>query len=325
MLNRSKPILIILIALSMLVLSSCRSVPPSITETDGSANENTSAPPLDLDPDSRPRFTPGREALKEETGIAVKLHYLTDDGYMVPYKKYIEKQPGIARACLNLLIPGGEDQNELLRLGLNAPLPYGTEFTISIIDGEARVNLDMEAPVTSEKQARDIVAAVVNTLVGFATIDTVSISINGDKEIKNIGVYLPEKTEAIPMNIEDGAMMTAGNTHILTLYFPNRSSGIYVPVTRYVSEKPNIYRIVSALNQGTKFDGLMGIFPEGTLVLGAAEENGVLTVNLSKEFYEIEKRPGMYDVAMQSVLLSCMPYAKIDEIRFTVNGELFEP
>ena len=45
----------------------------------------------------------------------------------------------------------------------------------------------------------------------------------------------------------------------------------------------------------------------------------------AEDFEAIADTPGLYDLAMQTVLLTAMPYGSIDEVRFTVNGRLFEP
>ncbi|MBR4435231.1 MAG: GerMN domain-containing protein [Clostridia bacterium] len=308
------------------ILVSCGGVPASLTENGNGENYDiTTNFPLDLDPDSRLEHVGG--AVKADTAdtVCVKLHYLTDDGYMVPVRKNIEKQSGIARACLELLVDGGENRIELMKNGLVAPLPADSKFDIAIKNGEAIVDVKTETIIDSEDRARDIVTAIVDTLIEFKTVECVSITINGSRELTNLSVYLPEKSEQIPLNIEDSALMTAANTQEITLYFPNNSGSLLVPITRYIDAKPSIYAVVNALAAGTALNGLINVFPNGTLVLGAAQENGVLTVNLTKEFARITEIDGMYDLAMQAVLFSAAPYTMIDEIRFTVNGEPFEP
>lgn len=302
---------------------SCGGVPSSLMKnSNDDIYDKTTVIPLDLDPDRRPEHNTGKA---DNDTVCVKLHYLTDDGYMVPVKKYIEKQAGIARACLELLVDGVENRVELIKEGLVAPLPADSRFDIAIKDGEAIVDIKTDAAIDSEDKVRNIVTAIVDTLIEFKSVESVSITINGNRELKNLSVFLPEKSEQIPLNIEDSALMTAANMQEITLYFPNRSGSILVPITRYIAAKPSIYNAVNALASGTKLNGLVNVFPDGTLVLGAAQENGVLTVNLTDDFARINEIYGMYDLAMQAVLLTVMPYTKIDEIRFTVNGTPFEP
>ena len=67
------------------------------------------------------------------------------------------------------------------------------------------------------------------------------------------------------LNAEDGEISasTEGAT-ALTLYFPNQSASLNVPVTRYVEDGASIETAMRALIEGPQSDALRCCFPEGT-------------------------------------------------------------
>lgn len=319
-----------------LALSGCGDVPSGLTEqtalptltaapTETAGEGQTPAPNMDLTPNSA-NGSGMAEAQNGET-VRVTLHYITDEGFVLPVQERIEKQEGIARACLMKLIGSDENENFLKSRGLNAPLPKGTQFGLSIQDGEARVMFYGIEPPSSEEEAADVYASIVNTLLQFASVQRVSVYFSGSSEDENTPTP-PRGMESCALNVENEALETAagGGASALTLYFPNTSASLFVPVTRYVSPlNAGLCGAIAQLAKGTQLDGLRGCFPENTLILGAAIENGVLSVNCSSDFLGVNESPSLYSLAMQSVLLTARPFGSIDEIVFLVNGVPFEP
>lgn len=321
---------------AMLALSSCGGVPSGITEDRREPVQQstpleegaTPLPEMDLTPSSGGTIHEapvGTEAPNMET-IRVTLHYITDDGYVLPVRREIPREDGIAMACLSRLTKGTDDA-ELSLLGLNAPIPEGTRISLAIAGGEARVDLSGMPQMQSEESERALFASIVNTLTQFRSVDRVSITVNGQHGRTENGSALPTACTGIALNVEDDsvAASASGTLSELTLYFPNEQGSAFIPVTRYVNGESGLYASLSRLAGGTKLEGLRCCFPENTLILGAAIENGVLSVNCSGDFLKINEMPGLYSLAMQSALLTASPFGSIDEIRFLVNGAPFEP
>ena len=256
--------------------------------------------------------------------IRTTLYYVTDEGYILPVRAEIPWEEGIAKACLMKLVATPENSNVLKKEGLNAPIPAGTEIQLAIDEGEARVNLQNMPALSDYRAEQNLFTSVINTLTEFSSIKTVSVFINGSTAKTANGSDLPSHSGKLALNVENGAVAASGSAKPVTLYFPNGSGGLIVPVTRY-SESGGLYSAICALAAGTELPGLRGCFPENTLVLGAAIENGVLTVNLSKDFLSIAETPGLYGLAMHTVLLTAQPYGSIDEVVFTVNGTPYSP
>ena len=306
--------------------------PKSLFEETPSPLPATAAPGENpfADPSGRPAgseypFETGETATAEPgQSVRATLYYVTDEGYILPVSTVIPWETGIAKACLSRLIATAGNSNELKKLGLNAPIPAGTVIQLSIEDGEARVNLQNMPALADYREEQNLFVSVINTLTQFPSIDTVSVFINGSAARTANGSELPCGAGAYALNVENGDVAVSGSAKAVTLYFPNSSGSQFIPVTRYLSSD-GLYRAISALAEGTELPGLRGCFPENTLVLGAAIEGGVLTVNLSKDFEKIAETPGRYSLAMHTVLLTARPYGSIDEIRFTVNGVPYAP
>lgn len=321
---------------AMLALSSCGGVPSGLTEDGRSAAPSaatqlgaTHAPGLDLTPTSGGNIPnapdPTETPVKTDT-MRVTLYYITDEGYVLPVQQEIPKQDGIAAACLAKLSAENGD-TELKARGLNAPIPAGTGISLAIADGEARVDLSGAPKSASAQSERALFASLVNTLLQFRSVDRVSITLNGQSGRTESGNALPTACSSFALNVEDETVETsaAGEHAELTLYFPNEQGSAFIPITRYVNGEKSLYASLSGIASGTALAGLRSCFPENTLILGAAIENGVLNVNCSKDFLKINETPGLYSLAMHSVLMTASPFGSIDEIRFLVNGVPFEP
>ena len=70
-------------------------------------------------------------------------------------------------------------------------------------------------------------------------------------------------------------LLTSGSAKPLTLYFPNESGSLMIPITRYAEGSTDLYSCIQQLAAGTELRGLRSCFPENTLVLGAVIENGI--------------------------------------------------
>lgn len=315
-----------LIAASLIIpmlFTACR-FPPSLTEPDAtiSPTEEISleTPQAVWDPDANALEPPSENG---ERTIKKTLYFTADEGYLLPVSVEIPWEDGIAMACLTRLRGDGETGRRLIRNGLYAPIPAGTGIRLEVSGGEARVDLTGMSALPDSRSERNLFAAIVNTLIGFSSVDCVTVLLDGSGEATAHGVEPPKKSGRMDINTEDSELPTSGSAKALTLYFPNRAASHFIPVTRY-SGADGLYAAISALADGARLPGLIGCFPEGTIVLGAAVENGLLTVDLTADFKKIAETPGLYDLAMHTVLLTAERYAAIDEIRFTVNGVPFE-
>lgn len=310
-----KAVRVLLIMLSALLLfSGC-----------GEGKKNGSAGDAAL-PTESPTFSPSDEIPDAEaTFRRSTLYFLSDEGCLVPVTKLIPWEEGIAKACLSYMTGSPVNDEAAKALGLKTVIPEGTELTISISDGNALVDIGYLPKLPDAYSELSMVEAIVNTLVGFSTVNTVTVTKNGEGGRLENGTELPVRREAYLLNPENTELETAEGASPATLYFPNLSGAVTVPVTRYLDRTPTVYSVVSALVSGPRTRGLRSCFPEDTLLLGAALENGAVTVNFSEDFKSAAEVEGLYSLAVKTLYLTLGERFDFDSLIIQVNGERFEP
>ena len=295
-------------ALALLLLTGC--------VKDGAGTDETPAP------SNGPTELPSEEPLAEATFRRAVLYYLSDEGYIVPVTKLIPWEEGIARACLSYMTGSPENDSFARSMGLKTVIPEGARLTLAIKDGVAL--LDVSGAVFADgAEELHMLEAAVNTLVEFPTVKAVTVTVDGSGGITDHGVQLPVKSGAYPLNPEDGELATSAGACAATLYFPNDSGSLAVPVTRYMSGEPSVCNLAAALISGTSLKGLRSCFPDNTLLLGAAIENGVLTVDLSDDFKKVSDVEGLYELAKETLMLTIGERFDLESVRILVNGKEF--
>lgn len=324
MFNANKAIIALALVLALVFgLTACGQGTTLVEPPDATANvsdtpEGTTTP--------NPSVTPEATASPMPSDFRrATLYYRTDEGYMLPVSVEIPMEEGIAKACLSRLVSTPEMRLELQKQGLRPVIPEGTEIELNILNGTAIVNLVNMPALSTTEDEQAMFMAIVNTLVEFSTVDNVTIYFDGNDEQTQNGSNLPKNHGRFAINPENSELATSGSASPMLLYFPNESGSMCVPVTRYTESMVDLYSSIKALADGTKLAGLRSCFPENTLVLGATIENGILTVNLSSDFEQITNTVGLYDIASSVVLLTAQQFGSIDEVRFMVNGTVFEP
>lgn len=253
------------------------------------------------------------------------LYFLSDDGYIVPVTKLIPWEEGVAKACLSYMIGSEANDTAAAELGLNTVIPAGTALSISIADGNALVDLAGMPTLGSAERELFMIEAVVNTLTEFPTVSTVTITRDGKGGTLENGTELPVRHGKYPLNPEKTELSVSAGAEAATLFFPNISGSLTVPVTRYTSKSPSLYTLVSALIEGSESRGLMNCFPENTLLLGAALEGGTVTVNLSEDFKAAAKTEGMYSLAVRTLWLTLKERFDFERLKIQVNGVDYAP
>ena len=253
------------------------------------------------------------------------VYFRLDDGFIVPVTKLIPWEEGIARAALSYMVSTPINLSAAREMGLNTVIPDGVSFELSIIDGNAKVDISGLSPMQSREDEDDMLHAIVNTLVEFPTVSTVTVTRDGAGGALENGALLPVRQTAYALNPEEPELAANAAGEGVTLYFPNASGTLIVPVTRRMDEDSGLYGAVSALISGARSPRLLDCFPEDTLLLGAAMENGVVTVNLSDDFRAVEDSPGLFTLAYRTVMMSLAERYGITRLRFQINGVDYEP
>ncbi len=251
--------------------------------------------------------------------------YLADDnGYIVPVMKQIEWVEGIGALAVSQLIANPDCDAQLSFMGLNPILAEETTLSLSIKDKVATINLSKDAlSAYNPVDEMNKVTAVVNTLTEFATIDSVIIKQEGCKNSLPCGTDISKPFEALDINVVT-TLSTADieNASKLLLYFSNEGETAIVPVTKYVGGKADAFAAMSELVKGPGEGGLRSLFPQGTSLLGVTvDDNGIASIDFSKEFAEICDTPKKEKALTRCIILTLMQFDNIDEVRILVEGK----
>jgi germination protein M len=157
------------------------------------------------------------------------LYYRDGSGYVVPVMRQIPWEEGIGKAALRFLIAGSDEDVALAAQGIYAPLPAGTKVDLDINDGLATVDLTFQTNCATAADESAMVAAVVNTLLEFQTVDRVKLLSGGRKVEKlPLGTSVSEYYTEQIQNVEPAGAPNTGEGKI-QLYFTNETGSFLVP------------------------------------------------------------------------------------------------
>ncbi len=268
------------------------------------------------------------DELSSEAGYRrTMLYYLSDEGFVVPVMKLIPWEEGIGKAALSYLVDQNGNYESASALGLSTVLPAGTTYTLRIGDDKcATLDLNGLSDMGSAEKEQAMVISVVNTLAEFGSIDTVRITVNG-KSIKSLpnGTNISGEMSPFPLNMEEpDAQVITDSAYLMTLYYPNVSGSLNVPVTRLTNIEPTLESAVRELMAGPKFEGLINAFPEGTEMLGLSYADGAAVVNFSDEFKQVELIDGLLQAAYDTLYLTLAEIQPISMLEVYVDGEPYD-
>ena len=256
----------------------------------------------------------------------VTLYYRDASGYVVPVERMVEKQEGIAKAALMCLVSVEIDDVKLAARGVYAPIPAGTQIDLNIKDGAATVDLKMgENQCATAAEEKVMLAAVVNTLLGFSTVDQVRVWIDGKetRELPN-GTPVSALYKGDEFNVEPvGA--PAGADGKTMLYFGNETGSCLVPVMRVLAEDTPLMAVqeMAMPRDGT---GLVSVLPPDCRVLSVTiNAEGVAVVDLSKEFAAVANKPAMEAMAVKGLRACLMHFPGVKDVTLTIEGNPYVP
>ncbi len=263
------------------------------------------------------------EEMTESGMRRTTLYFATEDGYVVPVMKSIPWEEGIGKAALSYLVSGADNDRSASAMGLKTVIPEGTQYTLRIRDDkEATLNLIGYTPYDTMEDEQAMVVAVVNTLSEFDSIDTVKITIDGS-EISTLpkGTDISQPMEKFALNVEEGELPVSGKANKLTLYFPNITASLNIPVTRYIDRVPSFSVALQELILGTKDNRLLNCFPDGTELVSAYIDNGIASVEFNQAFTDIENSEGRLEAARDAIYLCANEFEEVYGVDIYVDGK----
>ena len=255
------------------------------------------------------------------------VYYEDGDGYLVPVQRDVERQDGIAKATLNLMVQSARNDMDAARLGLIPVVPEGTTFDLDIANGHARVDMSRAVLSAADKQQEEnLRTAIVWALTEFDTVKDVSFLVDGQqRDTLTHGTNISGSYTRVGLNQEEATQEVFGGASEVQLYFPAQDGRLLVPVSRTVYSSDDVATAVFEFLRGPKADsGLETPLPEDTQLLGVSVKDGVVTINFSKSFTRIAEQSDGGVQAMRALMLTCTRYPGVKRVKILVDGEPYE-
>lgn len=258
---------------------------------------------------------------------SVTVYYQDGEGYLVPVTTQVAKTDGIAKAALSRLVESPENDLAAAKMGLKTVVPEGTTFDLDIADGRARVDLGKAALSCQSAESESLmVCAVAQTLTSFSSVKEVSFLFDGQSRSKlTHGTDVSGVFTDKDLNMETVATFDAQDTSasLVRLYFPSASGRMLVPVTRVVYSDADVTTAMVELCRGPKADsGLERAMPEGCAVKSVSLKNGIVTINLTKEFSQNENADQIQ--MLRAIVFTALQFPGVKEVQLQVEGKPYE-
>ena len=256
------------------------------------------------------------------------VYYEDGDGYLVPVQREVQRQDGIAKATLNLMVHNARNDMDAARLGLMPVLPEGTTFDLDIANGHARVDMGRQVLAASDKQQEEnLRTAIVWALTEFDTVKDVSFLVGGQqRDTLTHGTNISGSYTRVGLNQEEPVKDVFADSDEVQIYFPAQDGRLLVPVSRTVYSDDDVATAVFEFLRGPKADsGLSTPIPEDVQLLGVSVQDGVATINFSKAFTKIAEQSDGGVQAMRALMLTCTRYPGVRKVKILVEGEPYQP
>jgi len=320
--SKSAALIAIIVVLMLLFTVGCNSI-----KTKEEFEEEL---PQDVVPEGDTEDAEDAEDAEDENVRETVVYYQNEAGYLVPVMRKIPWEEGIAKATLKMTIDSPEIQQDLMAMGLKALLPEGTQIRgMSIKDGLAKLDLSKEAMECENAVAEhNMVQGVTLTLAEFDSIDRVQFMFEG-KVVDRLkyGTDVSKPIEPQDVNLEAGSKASSDGAKV-TVFFhsnPDASYDYIVPVTRVTSaESASIETSIQELLNGPSDDSLSMDIPAGTRLLGVETDNGVVSINFSKEFGHLAQLPQSEPLVLKSIIMTAKQFPGVEEVKILVEGKEYE-
>jgi len=172
-------------------------------------------------------------------------------------------------------------------------------------------------------------AVFVVVMVGITSFGSLRGLINNSGDVKpNPTNPIANSQNTNPAALPESTAPAVQNPvekKVITLYYSNSNADKVVADKREVeiSKDTQIERLVfEELQKGPKNEGLVATIPKGTRLLSVSTENGICTLNLSKEF--VDNHPGGTageTMTLFSIVNTMTELPGIEKVQFLIEGQ----
>lgn len=258
------------------------------------------------------------------------LYYQNGNGYLVPVKRQIPWEEGIAKAALRNIVDSPTVREDIGAIGLLPLIPAGTEINGMAISEEGICKVDFTEEVMNYQthtEEINLVKGIVYTLTEFPTINKVQLMVEGKilDELK-FGTRVREPIERKNINMVDN--YSEGESNVV-VYYKGTDNGeyeYYVPVTvPTLAPQANAVAALEELFKGApELSGLYTDIPQGVYLQGAKVSDGVAYVDLLLESKDIISEQVVFDKLAKNIALTVKEFDDVEDVEILIDGKTIE-
>lgn len=259
------------------------------------------------------------------------LYYQNENGYLVPVKRQIPWEEGIAKAALKNMMDSPTIREDISSIGLNPIIPAGAEILgMSINEETGLCKVDFNSQIMNSQSQTDeenMVKGVVYTLTEFSNIAEVQFMVEGKivPELK-YGTKVEAPLARADINMVENTIDVAEK---VTVYYKGTSNGeyeYYVPVTVPTSgSSADILTSLETLFNGApELSGLYTDIPAGVELQGVEVYNGVAYVDVLSYDFEVLSDQTVFNNMTKNIGLTLKEYPEVEYVEILFDGKTIE-
>ncbi|WIV11885.1 GerMN domain-containing protein [Proteiniborus sp. MB09-C3] len=259
------------------------------------------------------------------------LYYQNENGYLVPVKRKVPWEEGIAKAALKNMTDTPTIREDIGSIGLKPLIPAGTEIIgMSINQDTGLCKVDFNSQIMnsqSKKDEENMIKGVVYTLTEFSNIKEVQFMVDGKivPELK-YGTKVQKPLVRADINVVEGS---SDGTSKVTVYYKGIGNGeyeYYVPVTVPTSAPTtNILTSLETLFKGApELSGLYSDIPDGIEFQGVEVYNRVAYVDIISHDFEIISDQAVFNKMTKNIGLTLKEFPEIEYVEILFDGKTIE-
>lgn len=278
------------------------------------------------------------EIIESNDGIAVLsdintretvLYFENEMGYIVPVKRNIPWEEGIAKAALRNMVASPTLSEEMARIGLKPVLAAGTEILgMSINDGVCKVNFSSQFTQAADSQAEsNMIEAVTYTLTEFDAINTVQIMIE-DEYQSSLPYGTQINVELKRENINQLAEANEGQSLEIIYYeqIGSEDYEYYVPVTMPISigESKTTAVVEKLFERAVGLSEFYTDIPVGVTLNDVEVRSGVAFVDVTLDSEDAIASQLEFDKMKKNIALTLSEFEEIESVQILIDDKGIE-
>ncbi|RKD28986.1 GerMN domain-containing protein [Thermohalobacter berrensis] len=256
------------------------------------------------------------------------LYFQNENGYLIPVKRQIPWETGIAKAALRNMIDSPILREDLGAIGLSPIIPAGTQIRgMAIHEDTGLCKVDFTEDILnyeSQKDEENLVRGIVYTLTEFPAVSKVQFMIEG--KIVDKLKYGTDVSK--PLNREDINLMSAQGDYNskVVVYYKGTSNGeyeYYVPVTIPTSApQANVLTALKELFKGAPASsGLYTDIPDTVQLQGVEVSDGIAYIDLSVSSIDSIASEPVFNSMVSNIGLTLRQFEEIEDIEILIDGK----